>query len=202
MSPVLDSIGSVKAFGWGKFSSVVGDFESIATATGDGSSTYVDFTSIPSTYQHLQLRISGQPNNSGGGGATNVVLRMNLDTGTNYTTHQMYTSGSNAAADGGASQTYIVLGNIPQGSGSTGGWTDICNGLIVNLLEYKSTNKTKIINSIGGVSKDNAGFCGMWAGSWQSTSAISSLRLYVNDGLNLAWNTNAKVSLYGIKAAS
>jgi hypothetical protein len=174
-----------------------GDFESIATATGDGSSAYIDFTSIPSTYKHLQLRISGEPNNPGGGGATNVVIRMNSDTGTNYTVHYITGNGTGPSADGGASQTYIVLGNILQGSGS-----NIVNGLVVDILEYANTNKTKVLKSIGGVDKNGDGWTGIWAGSWQSTSAITSLRVYANDGLNLAWSTKSKLSLYGIKAAS
>jgi hypothetical protein len=36
----------------------VGDFESIATVTvGGGGAANVEFTSIPATYTHLQLRI-------------------------------------------------------------------------------------------------------------------------------------------------
>jgi len=41
----------------------VGDFESIATVTvGAGGSSEINFTSIPSTYQHLQIRILSRDN--------------------------------------------------------------------------------------------------------------------------------------------
>jgi N-methylhydantoinase A/oxoprolinase/acetone carboxylase beta subunit len=54
--PILGIIASSKL-------SAVGDFESIATVTVGGTS--ITFSSIPSTYTHLQIRIlvSGPANN-------------------------------------------------------------------------------------------------------------------------------------------
>ncbi|NCU72421.1 MAG: hypothetical protein EBY66_05360 [Candidatus Fonsibacter lacus] len=38
--------------------SITGSYESIATVTvGSGGSSYIEFTSIPATYSHLQIRI-------------------------------------------------------------------------------------------------------------------------------------------------
>ena len=37
--------------------SITGSYESIATVTvGSGGSSYIEFTSIPGTYTHLQIR--------------------------------------------------------------------------------------------------------------------------------------------------
>ena len=56
MSPILESIGSVKGFGWGSFS-IPPSFESIATVTVASNAYSVDFTSIPQTYNSLQIVI-------------------------------------------------------------------------------------------------------------------------------------------------
>jgi len=54
-------------------------FESIATATGSGQ-TSVTFSSIPSTYKHLQIRIIARDNSGNGGGSGALRLRFNGDT--------------------------------------------------------------------------------------------------------------------------
>ena len=57
-------------------------YESIASATGTGSSKTITFSSIPSTYASLQIRINGFTSSS-----DNWNIRINGDSGTNYTTH-------------------------------------------------------------------------------------------------------------------
>ena len=67
-------------------------FESIATATPSGSSPYVEFTSIGSGYKHLQLRgvIRGTTNDI-------ADITFNSDTGSNYSWHILYGTGSGSA---------------------------------------------------------------------------------------------------------
>jgi hypothetical protein len=45
VSPILDSIGSVKGFGFGAFVSVPNSFESIATVTVSTATPTISFTS-------------------------------------------------------------------------------------------------------------------------------------------------------------
>ena len=63
MSPILESIGSVKGFGWGAFAETSA-FNSIASTLGGNSS--IIFDSIPQTYKHLQLRMTLGVNASSG----------------------------------------------------------------------------------------------------------------------------------------
>jgi hypothetical protein len=73
-------------------------FESIATATGTGSSATITFSSIPSTYQHLQIR--GIARATSGGETEPIDLRLyfnGLTTGI-YSSHALYGNGSSAAA--------------------------------------------------------------------------------------------------------
>ena len=82
MSPILSARGgmSAGAYGWGAASGAGTSFESIATATGTGSSGTITFSSIPSTFKHLQIRgISRNSANSIG-----ALMQYNSDTGSNY----------------------------------------------------------------------------------------------------------------------
>ena len=67
MSPILGIYASSQQ------ASKLGNFYSIATVLGNGSSSTITFSSIPSTYTHLQLRISTVTSSSG----TGFVIRMN-----------------------------------------------------------------------------------------------------------------------------
>ena len=59
-------------------------YESIATVSvGSGGAANVEFTSIPGTYTHLQIRAIGQTAGSG----QFVKMQMNSDTTTNYNSH-------------------------------------------------------------------------------------------------------------------
>jgi hypothetical protein len=66
-------------------------YESIATVTvGSGGSSSIDFTSIPSTYKHLQLRIMANANAS-----NRICIAYNSDTNTsNYNSHYIEGNGS------------------------------------------------------------------------------------------------------------
>ena len=57
-------------------------FDSIASATGTGSSGTITFSSIPQTYKHLQIRGIGRLDVVTGGVSTRI--RLNGDTTSNY----------------------------------------------------------------------------------------------------------------------
>ena len=195
MSPILGIIASQD------YPRVTSSYESIATATGTGSNTYVEFTSIPSTYTHLQIRITGQPNNTAGGGATLMPMRLNGDTAANYSIHYLVGNGTAASAAGGASTNEILIGYIPQGGGSSGSFQYIFNATVVDILDYQNTSKYKTVRSLSGFDKNGTGFLGLFSGNWRNTNAITSIRIYPNDGFTLSWGVNSQISLYGIKGA-
>ena len=80
-------------------------YESIATATGTGSSATITFSSIPSTYEHLQIRFTGKGT---GSAEVDTSIRFNSDTGSNYAWHQVYGYGTSAAASNGTSTNKIL----------------------------------------------------------------------------------------------
>lgn len=178
----------------GSFAPASGSYESIASATGTGSSQTITFSSIPSGYVSLQIR--GIVRSTEAGSGTNFNIQINGDTGSNYAQHRLLGNGTTATASGTASQTSIFAGRAP-GAGTTAG---TMNGTIVDIHDYLSTTKYKTIRIITGQDSNNtyAGEISLRSGLWMSTSAITSIS-FVLDNPNFANTTT--FALYGIKGA-
>jgi hypothetical protein len=171
----------------GSFATVPGDFQSIATVTGTGSSGSVSFTSIPSTYSHLQIRcIMKNTSNS-----TNLYIQCNGDTNNNYSYHYVYGNGSTAAAGNATSTTFMFMARYP-----TSTVANAFGPTIIDIIDYNNTNKYKTLRSLSGWDTGSSGESWIGSGNWRSTSAISSITLNT-DATN--WNSNTTFALYGIK---
>lgn len=187
MSPVIDLIGSAKGFGWGALTAS-SSFESIASATGTGSSGTITFSSIPSTYQHLQIRYMAFVTSEGVDGQ----LRFNGDTASNYTRHRLGGNGTVTFASGNATVGGIDIGNDATGM-SAGTFPTVS---IIDIHDYKSTTKYKTVRNFNGIDKNGSGSVILYSGLWQSTSAITSLTMTLGSG---AFTTASTFALYGIK---
>ena len=73
-----------------------GSFESIATVSGNGSSSSFTFSSIPATYSHLQIRLISRGTRAFA--SEQLYIRLNGDAASNYAYHYVYGDGSGAAA--------------------------------------------------------------------------------------------------------
>lgn len=166
-------------------------YESIATATGTGSSGTITFSSIPSTYTHLQLRVHAIATAYSGTGG---YVRFNGDTASNYAYHYLWGGGATVQAGGVATQTSMqVLINNNVGLHNTSG-----NAAVIDILDYASTSKNKTLRCLEGVDINGNGDLSVNSGLWMSTSAINSVTLYLGSG---SFATTTTVALYGIKAA-
>jgi hypothetical protein len=172
-----------------------GSFESIASITLGSSVINNDFTGIPSTYKHLQIRIMGRLDDAGSGaGALRIrVGNSTFDTGSNYARHSLEGDGASAAAQSATSQTNIAItATLPENSVAAN-----INGVaIIDIHDYASTTKNKTFRSFSGQDRNGAGNALLISGLWMSTSAINQIRLY-GDGSGLKAGT--VISLYGIK---
>jgi hypothetical protein len=161
-------------------------YDSIATATGTGSSAVISFTSIPSTYKHLQFRVSGLST----GAADWVYLNVNNDSSTsNYWTHRLEGDGTSVATANTGSQAYMYRVFIIGSTTSPG-------AAIIDVLDYANTNKNKTFKSLAGFDVNAGGEINIGSGLWTSTSAINRI------DFNLAssnYATATKIALYGIK---
>lgn len=164
-------------------------FESISTITL-GSTGGVSFTSIPSTYKHLQLRCSLIGND-----ASLITVRYNGDTGTNYARHWIQGDGTNVLVNGEQNMSYWRGGVTPT-SGST---TTIFTPVIIDIHDYASTSKYKTSRSFTGFDLNGTWGNGVYllSGLWQSTSAINQIDLNIQTSNGFI--AGSVFSLYGIK---
>jgi len=198
------SIKSIRT-GWTGISALAGndqwfsDFESIASVTvGAGGQATVTFSSIPDTYQHLQLRYIAREESGGGTNAANQsVIRFNSDSGNSYSLHRLFGNGSTASSDGYASSAPISSIRVSglTGSGST---TNCFAGAIVDILDYANTNKNTTVRSLaGGDLNDTNGFIFFNSGAWYNTAAITSITITNLSAVD--FNQHSHFALYGIR---
>lgn len=177
-------------------SDLVGDFEPIATVTvGSGGASSIEFTSIPGTYQHLQIRFIGRCDEAAFGNYARI--QVNGDTGNNYAHHHVYGTGTSALASATTSTAQIIAYRIPGASHSA----NIFGAVVLDLLDYASTSKTKTLRYFGGLDGNTNNTQGqVWVGSglWNSTSAVTSVKLQPSVSVN--WVQFTTAALYGVRA--
>lgn len=174
------------------------DFYQIATTTLGSAQSNITFSNIPADYTHLQLRCMLQTNR-GTYGRDTTLMQLNSDTGSNYSYHNLGGDGSSTYAGGVASSSFIAL---PQVSTSTAG-ADYFGVIIIDILDYKDTTKYKTIRAIGGGDHNGTiatlgGTVSINSGNWRSTNAITSIKIYPDQGTN--FSADSSIQLYGVKA--
>lgn len=192
---------SAKGFGFSNLVSAAASssFESIVTTTL-GSDNTITFGTIPTTFQHLQIRISGKTNRPTYNNDL-VSLRFNGDTTSNYRYFHMKGTGTGSLSlENGSTSTSTKLysaGHI----GDTNNHASNFGYAVIDILDYNLTTKVKTIKSHSGYdangSGSDPGIISFNGGLWQSTNAITSITLLPGEGSNLVSGTS--VALYGIK---
>ena len=175
--------------------SAVGDFESIATVTvGGGGAANVEFTSIPATYTHLQIR--GIAKDDAGTPQTRfLTFRFNSDTASNYSWHYLTGNGSSPSSAAGTSENYAIASFVNEGG------TSIFGAAVIDILDYANTNKYKTVRGLGGYDLNGSGEATLASGSWRSTSAITSITLDLRSTQAGNFNQYSSFALYGIRSA-
>jgi hypothetical protein len=153
-------------------------YEKIATTTASGGSTSVTLSSIPATYTDLVLVMAGSNSSP-----SDLRMRFNGDTGSNYSSTVMYGDGSSSPSFRESNQTSFY--------GAIG--TGISNS-IINIMNYSNTTTYKTVITR---TNSNSFFTMAFAELWRSTSAINSVTCYVTSG---SYNAGVTFTLYGIKA--
>jgi hypothetical protein len=190
--PILGIIAS------SKLGVVPGDFESIATTTvGSGGAANVEFTSIPATFTHLQVRGIARNANAAANDLEGVLVQYNGDTASNYSWHSLRGDGSAASAIAGATQSHMYSGYSPT-NGST---SNTFHAVIIDILDYANTSKYTTQRVLTGVETNNSANSQItfWSGSWRNTNAVSSIKLFSTGAHNFSQYT--QFALYGIRSA-
>ena len=185
---------AASAYGFTSGAVAIGDYESIQTYTvGTGGQATITFSSIPSTYSHLQLRILGRSATSA---ATSEALRMQLNgqTATSfYSDHLLYGDGANALTDNDVNSVAgLNIHRLPSSTSTA----SVFGCLIIDFLDYANTNKNKTIRSLGGYDANGSGRAVLNSGLFTSTSAISSIALTLSTASN--YLEFSSFALYGV----
>lgn len=166
-----------------------GGFESIASVTAAGGESILTLTSIPSDYQHLQIRGWVARNTASD---VPVQLRLNEDLVTLCSRHSIYGDGSSVSVLGDANYAEYI-DNIGRTTGTTTGGT-----FITDIHDYANTSKYTTVRSIGGYDANGSGRIYLTSGLYLSTDAIDAVSVRIGGASFQAGSTFA---LYGIKAA-
>jgi len=168
-------------------------FTLISTVTvGSGGSATISFTSIPSTFTDLCLKVSARTNYAA---SVNDGLQIYFNgLTTNLTTRELYGTGS-AAGSGTDTVNKIGYMTAVNATASTFG-----NGEIY-IPNYNSGNYKS--SSGDGVSESNVtgAFMAMNANLWSSTAAITSITLKSANAGSQVFQQYSTASLYGILKA-
>jgi len=169
-------------------------YESIQTVTvGSGGQASVTFSSIPSTYKHLELRWIGRTTVASTG-LDGLYVVFNSDTGANYSDHRLLGNGTAVTSNSYSSQgnilitTGLVRGNETSGNFGSG---------VMSVLDYADTNKYKTTRTLTGANAASQGELILMSGSWRSTSAVTSMTITAESNHTFAQYT--QFALYGIK---
>lgn len=168
-------------------------FDSIQTYTPSGTGA-LTFSSIPQTYQHLQLRVIARDTSSGG--PFGMYLVLNSDTGTNYNSPFIYGASNSTTATGfQLNYLYAYFGLWGSGALANNFWASV-----TTFADYRNTNKNKSIGvfSAGDDNGNGTSYMSMNGGTWNNTAAITSLTVYPGS----QWASGSSIALYGIKAGS
>lgn len=193
MSPILGIIASQNYV-----RTPPNSYESIATVNvGAGGQSTISFSSIPSTYKHLQLRWIAQTNR-GTYGFDDLYVRFNSDASNSYALHVMYGNGSTVAV---GSDTTATVMNIINSAGTTtsGSWWGTA---IADILDYSNTSKYKTMRYLDGIDLNGAGVTlpgrvNFGSGLYQNTTAINAIT--ITSATASTFQQYSSFALYGIK---
>jgi len=194
LSPILGIIASQN---YGR--TPPNSYESIQTVTvGAGGQSSISFTSIPSTFKNLQIRGLVKTNRVGTSGDW-VNLQFNSDTGSNYyTQHRLAGSGSGVATSGADGVgTRIETSRYPNASN-----TDIFGALVLDILDYTSTNKHKTVRYLSGYDVNgtaNTDNIYLASGLWFPSTIAAISNITFTPGGGTAFPQFTQFALYGIR---
>lgn len=171
-----------------------GAMDALATVSPNGTAGTVTFSGIPQGYKHLQIRMFAKGTSTSGGVNTGSRLQFNGDTtDTNYYRHTLSGNGSSAAAAATNSSNEII------NSLGSSGTANVYGINIIDILDYASNTKTKVVRNLLGHDNNGSGIVQLTSGLWNNTAPITSISFIADATYITNWASNSSFALYGIK---
>lgn len=152
----------------------------IDQTTLSSSAASVTFSSIPQIYEDLIIEVCGTCTVD----AQNVYIRLNGDTGNNYSYTRITGNGTTAAS--------LRDSNIPYGVTCDIGST--INSSQIQIMSYSSASVNKTILENGGIASSRVT---AYVNLWRSTAAVTTVLLYPSSG---SFASGTTVRLFGVVA--
>lgn len=156
------------------------------TVTSDGA-VGANFTSIPQTFSHLQLRIVGRSTLASA--SDNMYCRFNGDASAIYTGNAVFGDGTNVGQGNYMGYDAWEIGIVAGGNATT----NVFSAVISDISDYSRTGKNKTIQTVAGYDNNGNGLIILRSGLYSSTNAITSL--YVSYP---PFKAGTRFDLYGI----
>jgi hypothetical protein len=115
-----------------------------------------------------------------------MVVQLNSDTAANYSITRIYGDGTTASSDRFSGQNYLDLGFFQ---------ANLNNNSIIQFMNYSNSTTKKTVLARW----NSPAYTTAVVGLWQSTAAITSIKLFNATAINLKSGTS--FTLYGIAAA-
>lgn len=165
-------------------------FELISAVTvGSGGASSIDFTSIPSTYTDLCLKISARCNNA----SLLTIVNMTYNGSTSgYSSRYLEGTGSAAASGLGGTSSNTLVGAV--GANATANTFGNVEVYIPNYAgsAYKSASSDQVLETNG-----TTQYMELYAYLWSNTAAINQITL--TPASSATFNQYSTAYLYGVK---
>jgi len=163
--------------------------ETTTLATSASSVTFSGLAAYAADYKHLQIRMVAR--SSVVSSNQNVGLTFNGDTGANYSTHDMEGSGGGGVGSGGGASITSIRAAQVVGTTVADTWPSA----VIDILNFSSSSKYTTTRTVNGWAGSMSRVF-LRSGSWQNTSAITTLTLTDGGGGFIA---GSRFVLIGVK---
>lgn len=164
-----------------------------AVTVGSGGSSSIEFTSIPSTYKDICLKLHLRTNTAGS--RDDIKITLNSDTGSNYSARRLFLIDNtvNSQSSSGTPSD-LNIGSV-NGNGST---TSVFSNIKFYIPSYAgSTQKSISFDWVAENNDSSTYVLGSSSIGWSGTSAITSFKIESKAGNNFVQHSTAHI--YGIK---
>jgi hypothetical protein len=166
-------------------------YELISSTILGGTAASVTFSNLgdySSTYKHLQIRTLARVS---GATTETLLIRLNSDTGSNYSWHGLSGNGTSVSSFALTSNSYMGIGIHP----GTNSSANIFGPTVIDFLDTYSTTKNKTARSLGGMNGALT-TVRLHSGLWQSTSSLTSIQVF-SEATNFV--AGSRFSIYGLR---
>lgn len=168
-------------------------FNKIATVdVGSGGASSIDFTSIPSTYVDLCIKVSARRSDTSEG---YLSLRFNANSGSNYSNRTIRGTGTSISTSTDASTSFLDFWVI-DGTGYT---ANTFASTDIYIPQYTSSLNKSVIAENVSENDSSTTYMQLTSGIWAQTTAINQVTLYAAGAPSGTFAQHTTATLYGIK---